>query len=325
MLALAAVSAIAIALALTMRVALANDLHQFEESHNPDGISWDAPFPPDDPTDCDGVAPGDVLWHFVHTDTGLADLPSKLTAEFATAGTLEADGYQNGNSIVMYDITTGHDTLLSASDDIENGGNLNLSHICVGPEQSVEESASASESVPGSAEQSVAGSEAESVPASAEQSVAGSEAESESEAESASAAESAEQSVEGSEAESESEAESASAAESAEQSVEGSEAESASVAESAEQSVEGSEAESAEQSVEGSETESAEQSVEGSEAMSADESFKAGEGTPAGSVSNSSFFGAGSAALPTILFSLVLLASLGTLAYANVKAVRNRN
>ena len=52
---------------------------------------------------------------------------------------------------------------------------------------------------------------------------------------------------------------------------------------------------------------------------------KAGTGTPAASTSNTALFGNGSSPLPTIAFSLILLASLGGLAYANVKTVRNRS
>ena len=43
------------------------------------------------------------------------------------------------------------------------------------------------------------------------------------------------------------------------------------------------------------------------------------------STTDSSLFGAGSSPLPTIAFSLILLASLGALAYANVHTVRNRS
>jgi len=70
-------------------------------------------------------------------------------------------------------------------------------------------------------------------------------------------------------------------------------------------------------------SESAEESVEAS--ASGEQSVEAGTGTPEESTADSSFFGAASSALPTILFSLILLASLGTLAYANVKTVRSRN
>ena len=78
----------------------------------------------------------DEGWHFIHTDTSSADLPSELTVEFADAGVLKVAGYVNGNSVVMYDVTGADagDTLLSASDDINNDGLLNLSHVCV-PEQ----------------------------------------------------------------------------------------------------------------------------------------------------------------------------------------------
>jgi len=156
MLAVAAVAAITLSLALTMRVALANDLHQAGDTP----ISWDDPAFQGNADECEGadLDPGQVLWHFVHTGTDSGDLPSKLTAEFDSAGVLEADGYVNGNSIVQYTIITGEDSLLSASDDIQNDGLLNLSHICSGgEEQSVAESASEEESVAESAsgEQSV--------------------------------------------------------------------------------------------------------------------------------------------------------------------------
>jgi uncharacterized protein involved in copper resistance len=67
----------------------------------------------------------------------------------------------------------------------------------------------------------------------------------------------------------------------------------------------------------------AEQSVAAS--ASADQSVHAGTGSAGESVNDSAFFGAGSSPLPTIIFSLILLASLGTLAYANVKTVRSRS
>jgi hypothetical protein len=67
---------------------------------------------------------------------------------------------------------------------------------------------------------------------------------------------------------------------------------------------------------------SAEQSVAAS--ASGEQSVEAGTGTPAGSISNGAVNGSNSSPLPTIAFSLILLASLGTLAYANVKTVRSR-
>ena len=153
MLTIASMAAITLSLVMTVGVALANDLSQFEDGHNADGISWDDPA--FQQGGCDNLTEGQVLWHFIHTDTKSGDLPSELTAEFADAGIVTADGEVNGNSVVMYNIiTSGPDTLLSASDDIVNGGNLNLSHICSNSEeQSVAESAE--ESVPESGEQSV--------------------------------------------------------------------------------------------------------------------------------------------------------------------------
>jgi hypothetical protein len=78
--------------------------------------------------------------------------------------------------------------------------------------------------------------------------------------------------------------------------------------------------ESASPSAEESVGESAEQSVE----ASGEQSQKAGEGTPEESQADSALSGLGSSPLATIAFSLILLASLGTLAYANVKAARSR-
>ena len=77
-------------------------------------------------------------------------------------------------------------------------------------------------------------------------------------------------------------------------------------------------------SAEGSVKASVSASVPASVPASAEGSVKAGTGTPAASTSNTALFGDGSNPLPTIVFSLILLASLGTLAYANVKTVRRR-
>ena len=76
-------------------------------------------------------------------------------------------------------------------------------------------------------------------------------------------------------------------------------------------------------------SESPEQSVEGSvaesEEASGEQSVHAGTGTPEESVTDGALFGIGSSPLPTIAFSLILLASLGGLAYANVRTVRSRS
>jgi hypothetical protein len=55
------------------------------------------------------------------------------------------------------------------------------------------------------------------------------------------------------------------------------------------------------------------------------QSVEAGTGTPAQSQADTALSQNGGSPLPTIAFSLLLLASLATLAYANVKTVRARN
>jgi len=87
-------------------------------------------------------------------------------------------------------------------------------------------------------------------------------------------------------------------------------------------SVQCSEAQSVPPSTEGSVAASA--SAPASVPASGESSVKAGTGTPAASTSNTALFGDGSSPLPTVVFSLILLASLGALAYANVKTVRSR-
>jgi hypothetical protein len=86
-------------------------------------------------------------------------------------------------------------------------------------------------------------------------------------------------------------------------------------------SVQCSEAQSVPPSTEGSVKASA--SAPASVPPSAEGSVKAGTGTPAASTSNTALFGDGSNPLATIAFSLILLASHGALAYANVKSVRS--
>jgi hypothetical protein len=76
---------------------------------------------------------------------------------------------------------------------------------------------------------------------------------------------------------------------------------------------------SEEESVAESVAESAEQSTE----ASGEQSEKAGEGTPEESAPDGALSLNGTGPLATIAFSLILLASLGTLAYANVKAARS--
>jgi hypothetical protein len=73
-----------------------------------------------------------------------------------------------------------------------------------------------------------------------------------------------------------------------------------------------------------SEEESVAESVAESAEASGEQSVEAGTGTPEESVTDGALFGIGGSPLPTIAFSLILLASLGGLAYANVRTVRNR-
>lgn len=80
---------------------------------------------------------------------------------------------------------------------------------------------------------------------------------------------------------------------------------------------------SVEESVPGSVEESVPGSVEQSVAESGEQSVKISTGTPEESTPDGSLLGLGSNPLATIAFSLILLASLGGLAYANVKAARS--
>jgi hypothetical protein len=97
-----------------------------------------------------------------------------------------------------------------------------------------------------------------------------------------------------------------------------------SVAESVPESVSESVPESVSESVNESVSESVNESVAESEQASGEQSVEAGTGTPEESTPDGALFGNGASPLPTIAFSLILLASLGGLAYANVKTVRNR-
>jgi hypothetical protein len=154
MLAVAAVAAIALSFALTLRVAQANEL--FPNQLNDGPISWDDADFQGTAEDCAGanLDPGEVLWHFVHEGTNGTNLPATIDAEFDSVGSVPADGYSNGggNAIVMYDVITGEDTLTGAEDTIVDDNKLLLSHICFGGEEQ-----SVPASVPASGEQSVGG------------------------------------------------------------------------------------------------------------------------------------------------------------------------
>jgi Big-like domain-containing protein len=128
---LTVMAAAAASLVFLVSGAFANDLHQTTP------ISWQ-----NFTQECSGsetLESGQVLWHFVHTGTTGADLPSTLTATFTDGTTtyvLQADGYSNGggSAIVMYDIVTpaNYSLISPTSDTISNDGLLNLSHVCPG-------------------------------------------------------------------------------------------------------------------------------------------------------------------------------------------------
>jgi hypothetical protein len=106
---------------------LANDMHQDLP------ISWDNPQYQGSSEDCAdaGLEPGEVLWHFVQTQTD--DDSGMLTATFSVAGVVgPVASYKHSGQVLHWAIITGEDTLLGATSDIENDGNLNLSHICGG-------------------------------------------------------------------------------------------------------------------------------------------------------------------------------------------------
>jgi hypothetical protein len=102
--------------------ALAVDLHQ-----TPPISSDSSAFPPGD-GDCDGVQSGQVLWHFVVIGSSTSDT---VTVTFTTAGTQTLTATKTLDNVQHYDVTTGPDTLISASSSGTNG-QLNLSHICNG-------------------------------------------------------------------------------------------------------------------------------------------------------------------------------------------------
>ena len=92
-----------------------------------------------------------------------------------------------------------------------------------------------------------------------------------------------------------------------------------------EQSQSQSESESQSQSESESESQSQSESESESQSQSGEQSVEAGTGTPAESQPDTAMSFGGSNPLPTVAFGLILLASLAGLAFANVKASRNRS
>jgi len=117
--------------------ALANDLNQDPP------ISWDANgF---GSGDCPKLEPGQVLWHFVQTQVDDSIASGDLSAKFDDEGEVTVESYKKSGGVLHWAIITEHDTLLDASSDVESEGPLNLSHICVGPDESEAPSSTPSE------------------------------------------------------------------------------------------------------------------------------------------------------------------------------------
>jgi hypothetical protein len=76
------------------------------------------------------------------------------------------------------------------------------------------------------------------------------------------------------------------------------------------------------ESVQESVAQSVAESVSESVAQSAEQSVEAGTGTPEATIPDSSIAGNGSSPWPTVIFGLVLVTSLGSLAYANVRVAK---
>jgi hypothetical protein len=110
------------------------------------------------------LAPGQVYWHFVQTQTDVTD-PADALLNIDIAGT-DSDvvglaAYKVSGGVVHWEATTPQITLDGISSNIDGDGNLNISHICVGPE---EESASPSDEVQSEAPSDEVQSEAPSPP-----------------------------------------------------------------------------------------------------------------------------------------------------------------
>jgi len=67
------------------------------------------------------------------------------------------------------------------------------------------------------------------------------------------------------------------------------------------------------------------ESVAESVGQSAEQSVEAGTGTPGASIPDSSVSPNGSGPPPTVIFSMLLVASLGSLAYSNVRVAKASN
>ena len=84
---------------------LANDLHQSPP------IRWDARGFGDECKDVDLEA-GQVLWHFVQTQTDAAS--GTLSVTFQTKGTFTVESYKHSGGVLHWNVITGADVLLDA-------------------------------------------------------------------------------------------------------------------------------------------------------------------------------------------------------------------
>jgi hypothetical protein len=150
-----AVSGLLAAAVLAPASVFATDLHAAHQN-----TAWDAEgFQSNDCVTDPG--PGQVVWHFVLTTPNATS--GHLTATFQNAGTKTVANLDLPSTTLHFEIVTGHDTLLDAETTDVDGGNLNLSHICVGTEKSTPSAPVETASVP--AETASVPAETASVPA----------------------------------------------------------------------------------------------------------------------------------------------------------------
>jgi hypothetical protein len=112
--------------------------------HQDPPINWDATGYTDE--DCPDLQAGQVAWHFVLTSTTDANTMTLYT-EFDTAGSLQTVSTKQSGPVLHWYVFTGRDTLLGAWTDAI-GDNLNLSHICVGPDETTSTSTTTETTTP---------------------------------------------------------------------------------------------------------------------------------------------------------------------------------
>jgi hypothetical protein len=87
-----------------------------------------------DAGECEGanLSAGQVLWHFVLTQTSAGTAGSILHATFSSGQDIEVVAYKKAGGVLHWEIITGATSLTGAHTN-RAGRNLNLSHICQGP------------------------------------------------------------------------------------------------------------------------------------------------------------------------------------------------